>query len=139
MLTFSIHAETPLQASPTYSKSTLRRTTGGNTYYLGPLPTDQHSQNNTRMPEKITLRSNSRNATRSVHDLLQPVASKKIPAGLTGKVAWTSYTYFIIRPMQFFSSTTHSRKVAKCREGTLDNFLGSSRTVPRTPSNSSSI
>ena len=102
MLTFSIHAETPLQASPTYSKSTLRRTTGGNTYYLGPLPTDQHSQNNTRMSGNITLRSNSRNATRSVHDLLQPVASKKIPAGLTGKVAWTSYTYFIIRPMQFF-------------------------------------
>ena len=36
------------------------------------------------------------------NDLRHPDASKKIPAGLTGKVAWTSYTYFIIRPMQFF-------------------------------------
>ena len=33
MLTFSFHAETPLQVCPTYSRSTLRRTTGGNTDY----------------------------------------------------------------------------------------------------------
>ena len=33
MLTFSIHAEKPSQACPTYSKSTLGRTTGGNTDY----------------------------------------------------------------------------------------------------------
>ena len=33
MLTFSVHAETPLHLCPTYSKSTLRRTTRGTTDY----------------------------------------------------------------------------------------------------------
>ena len=66
MLTCSGHAGTPLQVCPTYSRSTLRRTTGGNTDYWEFYHQSNTLQGGTQMPDTSTVRTYNRDSSRSV-------------------------------------------------------------------------
>ena len=165
MLTVSIHAETHLQLCPPYNKSTLRRTTGCNTYYWVPY----HQTNSLRrihicqrrsllvltaesLPEEYTtdmvypMRKTTTThvdgkdiPSRQIEDdVLQPGAANNNPAGLTGNAAWPGYTDVIIRPTQSLQ-TQRIPGTCQAQMGTVYNLLGRSRPVPRAYSASSSI
>ena len=128
MLTFSIHTDTPLLVCSTYSKPTLRRTTGCNTDYWDfyhqakarrrvhrcqrrsffvpttkTLP-DMYTTDMVYPVRKTTIThvyGKEIPPRQTEDDLLQPGAANNDPSGRTRTVAWTWYTHFIVRATQF--------------------------------------
>ena len=145
MLTFSVYAETPLQVCPTYSRSTLRRTIGGNTDYwefyhqtntlrrvhicqrralfvptTETLP-EEYSPDMVYSTRKTTITDSNGTEIPKIHiedDLRHLNSAKKVPAELPAGATWTGFTDFSVIPVNGTPAAVPSTPSTKTSEST---------------------